>query len=853
MSIRRADNTPRNSTPSTVSSANSANNPQQTGRIGGYQASPGQRPPEKPSKPSWQVGLPQIPRIELPKIELPKIELPRICLPTLQLPRIPLPRIDLDITPPKIEPPRIDLDITLPKIKPPRIDLDITLPKITEPLRIDLPKIEPPRINLKTDSEKTELEIIHPRIVEPLRIDLPKIEPPRISLNITPPQIELPRINLNITPPKIEPPKIDLRVEMPTAREVYEMVDNIDKVLFPASFINPAAAAARDVIKGASEVVNAAAGKPLIPRNVNEAFIQDTKDFRNQIENVRNLQEEVRRLEASGAPSSEIQAAKARLAAASNQLQSSYGYTAETMPKPGQLWIDPQFVGGDLVNGGVTASKFPTNIQPITEPLSPQEFMFSPYGHPRQISVRNSDGSITSINNMQEYRALVAQNRAALGIPSNNGEPIAVHLALEGGGGLGKRYPAVFNEMYKLGIVPTSFSGTSAGAITAAFLAAGADPQQAYSIVSDPRLANLKDFNLRRPEGGAMDGKALYDFIDQKLRELTGITDRPVTFADLKAPLQIIAFRLNDTGMPQTSPEWSKPENRILVFSQETTPNMPVALAVRASASIPVAFDPVELIDPTTGRRMTVVDGGVYDNLPIGYNKNNLPTVAVNLAAQDPLSQLVSRPISGEAHPSNAKNPPPLPNHQLETGSLHQFVGTLWKTGEIFLSQNTGYREITSPPPNTFVLSVPTWDLTDPSRANTLLGFAYNDIDRGLDPQTAKVTREFFKQYLPEIGKPGASGTNLKPLPEKVSFDTNVRVGNTNYRALYYPGDHYVTFIDPRGNTELVVIGKETIEKMYLDHLVFGDLSSQLAHAYKTYPRHSESHFTSPDGHILMP
>ncbi|MCS6884883.1 MAG: patatin-like phospholipase family protein [Acidobacteriota bacterium] len=707
MSIR-IGSSPRINDASTTTATTST---KPTGQIANYQASIGQKPTEKPSKPLWKLGPIEIPRIELPKIKLPKIELPKISLPKLELPKIKLP--------------------------------DIKLPKI----------------------------------------ELPKV----------------------------------------SARDVYEIADNIDKVLFPASLISPAAAAARGVIKGASEVVNAIAGKPLIPRNVNEAFIQDTKDFRNQIENVRRLQEEVRRLEASGAPSSEIQAARARLAVASSRLQSSYGYTAETMPKPGQLWIDPQFLGKDLVDGKVTASKFPTNIKPIDKPLSPQEFMFSPYGNTRQVGVKNPDGSFTTVSNMEQYRALVAQNRAALGLPTNNGEPVAVHLALEGGGGKGKRYPAAFNEMYKLGIVPTSFSGTSAGSIMAAMLAAGADPQRADAILNDPKLGQLYDINLRRLEGGVMDGNAAYDFIDQKLRELTGIKDRPVTFADLKAPLQIVAFKLSDTGMPERSPEWSKPENRIFVFSQETTPNVPVALAVRASMAIPFAFDPVEMIDPTTGRKIQLVDGGVYDNLPVGYNKNNLPTIALNLADR------------GSLHPSdNVDKSRPLPDRQINPYNPID-AGTALYDIYIKHKNNGDYRDTTNPAPNTFALSLPTWDLTNPKRGNSLFGFKYDDVDRALDPQTAQVTRNFFKQFFTEIGKPGASGTNLKPLPAQVSFNINVRVGNTDYRASYNPGDTYVTFTDPRGNSERVYLGKKEIEKMYLDHLAFGDLSSQLASAYRDH------------------
>lgn len=655
--------------------------------------------------------------------------------------------------------------------------------------------------------------------IEIPRLELPKIELPKFKL----PKISLPKLEL----PKIELPKFKLpKIELPkiTARDIYEVADNIDKILFPASLVPaPGLQSARGIVNGVIDLVNTVAGKPLIPRNVNDAFLADTKDFRTQTANVRRLQEELQRLEAAGASPAEIQAARARLAAASNRLQSSYGYTAETMPKPGQLWIDPQFLHRDLPDGKVTAAHFPTTGTPVDRPPRAEDFMFSPYGQDRNIGIKNADGTFTTVTNPDEYRALVAENRTALGLPANNGEPVSVHLALEGGGGKGKRYPAAFNEMYKLGIVPTSFSGTSAGSIMAAMLAAGADPQRADAILNDPKLGQLYDINLRKLEGGVMDGNAAFDFIDQKLRELTGITDRPVTFADLKAPLQVVAFKLSDTGMPERSPEWSKPENRIFVFSQETTPNVPVALAVRASMAIPFAFDPVEMIDPTTGRKIQLVDGGVYDNLPVGYNKNDLPTIAMNLADK------------GSLHPKdNVDKSKPLPDRQINPYDPID-AGTALYDIYIKNKNNGDYRDTTSPAPNTFALSLPTWDLTNPKRGNDLFGFGYNEVDRILDPQTAQVTRDFFKQFFTQIGQPGASGTNLKPMPQQVSFNTTVRVGNTDYTAKYNPGDSYVTFTDPNGRSDRVYLGQKEIEKMYLDHLAFGDLSSQLSSAYRDY------------------
>ena len=58
------------------------------------------------------------------------------------------------------------------------------------------------------------------------------------------------------------------------------------------------------------------------------------------------------------------------------------------------------------------------------------------------------------------------------------------------------------------------------------------------NILKDPNLDKLKDWDLI-DGGGAFNGNYAFNYFDQKLRELTGIKDRPVTFADLKIPLQL--------------------------------------------------------------------------------------------------------------------------------------------------------------------------------------------------------------------------------------------------------------------------------------------------------------------------
>ncbi|MCY1082648.1 patatin-like phospholipase family protein [Archangium lansingense] len=320
-------------------------------------------------------------------------------------------------------------------------------------------------------------------------------------------------------------------------------------------------------------------------------------------------------------------------------------------------------------------------------------------------------------------------------------------------------------EMYELGVVPTSLSGTSAGSIAAAFAATGAGPEQIQALAKDPRLSNLYDWDLDMKDGGLLNGEQAFELFDQELRRMTGIHDRPVTFADLKVPLQLLAAKAYDSaagadGMTST-------KDRIFVFSQETTPDTPVALAVRASMAIPGVFEPVQMVDPATGRRVHLVDGGALDNLPMGYNKNGLPAIGASLYTR------------ATGHPADHRDTTkPLPSGNLDSTNV------LWNAlnGYTMLKDSASdyndYMDRTKPQANQFMLTLPTWDLTDPSKSNSTLAFGYdNKVDPVLDGQSRQVTRDFLRDFLDDLRVPGAKGTNYKAeVPQNLRFDVPVEV-----------------------------------------------------------------------------
>jgi NTE family protein len=556
---------------------------------------------------------------------------------------------------------------------------------------------------------------------------------------------------------------------------------------------------------------------PKVEDKEGKQLIAQTQPFRDTLGKVRSLATELEMLPASHPRHAEVKAALGR---AEGELTAQTGYTRATAPRPGALWLDPQFLAKELPGGKLHASHFPTRA-PVTKPPAPLEFLFGTKASPANRTLTLGEGpTARTVRTAEEYKAAVAARRAELGMPVKDGEPMGVHMSLEGGGGKGKRYAAMMAEMYELGVVPTSLSGSSAGAIGAAIAATGASPEQFAAVAKDPRLAKLYDLDLRPDDGGLLNGNAAFDFIDAKLRELTGITDRPVTFADLKVPLQIVAAKASDSAVGPDG--FKSAKDRIFVFSQETTPDTPVALAVRASMAIPAVFDPVQMVDPVTGRTMHLVDGGALDNLPIGYNKNNLPTVGVSLA---------DRASNHPQAKDNLATPKPLPTGNVDASHI------LWNAfnGYSFMKDSAStagdFKDRTAPQANQFMLSVPTWDLNDAGRENSVLGFGYDaKVDPTLDKQTRQVTRDFFRNYLDDLRVPGSRGTNVTTeVPKPLRFDVPVTVKGERFQVLYSGGDSLTT-VDAKGKRTELKLGQQKIEAMYLDHLAYGDLSGQLSH-----------------------
>lgn len=510
-----------------------------------------------------------------------------------------------------------------------------------------------------------------------------------------------------------------------------------------------------------------------------------------------------------------VKAAKEGNRAAIEKLKNKWGYTPGTLPSEGTLFVDPYIMRNGLSHGRINAALYPGTIPEGAARPPLEERLF---GNSGKITIPDGKGEMVTISSMKDYREIVKASRAeALHLIDDDGTPKEVNFAFRGEGGKGKRYGAALSELFRLGIVPASASGASSGSIAAALVACGADPETFQRVVQDKRLSELMD---GRGPGGVAKGIVAYEFFDEVFREITGIHDRPVTFADLKMPLTIIGAKYSDSAPPPGTEELSTPESRKFIFSKETTPHTPVALAVRTSISIPGLFVPVEVVDPMTGRTIALIDGGVLEDLPLNYGDKDKSTVALHA-------------LKPAGSPPEKQKKPLLsfPDGQIYGKSIlrNLYTGISMYVGGREVPRD--YQTVTNPPDNTFIVSLPVWDLENPSEKNTTLSFAYDpELDPRLDRQTTSVIDRFFAQHIQKLGVAGEKATNIGPTQKDISFEREFKAGSKTWKATY-DGGRTVHLASDDGIERFIKVKKRKIEKWLIEDAAFGNLADNLKNA----------------------
>jgi NTE family protein len=277
-----------------------------------------------------------------------------------------------------------------------------------------------------------------------------------------------------------------------------------------------------------------------------------------------------------------------------------------------------------------------------------------------------------------------------------------VDLVFEGGGVKGIGLAGAYAALEQRGFTPKSVAGTSAGAITAALVAAGYTSSELDEILLDLPFSKFQD---KGPEDripvlgrgvsvllelGIYEGTYLESWM-AGLLEAKGIT-RFGQLADEEAEDPGNRYRLKVIASDVT-------HRRMLVLPDDAghlglePDEMEIATAVRMSMSIPVFFEPVRHKNPRTGDTHVIVDGGMLSNFPVWLfdcegRDPKWPTFGLKLVEPDPKKPIGHR-IAKDAHPT-------------ERFSLLDFVKSLALTmmaahDRIYLDQATYARTIAIP------------------------------------------------------------------------------------------------------------------------------------------------------------
>jgi NTE family protein len=212
------------------------------------------------------------------------------------------------------------------------------------------------------------------------------------------------------------------------------------------------------------------------------------------------------------------------------------------------------------------------------------------------------------------------------------------NLVFQGGGVKGIAYVGAIDVLEQRGLMShvNYVAGTSAGSITAALLAMGATSQDLDRILRGTAFSSFKDGGWwilgdavrLLSQYGIYKGEAFEKWLREQISQLTeratGRAQPDVTFGQLRvlAAQKPGVFRelyTVSTNLTRQLPE---------VFSAESTPDVPVALAVRMSMSIPFFFEAVNF-----GGNF-YVDGGVSWNYPIDLFDGMVERPVIGLPAR---------------------------------------------------------------------------------------------------------------------------------------------------------------------------------------------------------------------------
>lgn len=251
-------------------------------------------------------------------------------------------------------------------------------------------------------------------------------------------------------------------------------------------------------------------------------------------------------------------------------------------------------------------------------------------------------------------------------------EALSCDLVCEGGGVKGIGLAGAWSLLYERGYRPKRIAGTSAGAITAALIAAGYTGAEVKQVLL-PETGPF-DFNRFKDKGwedripgagpvlsllfqqGIFEGRFFLEWMRGLLasKGVHTFADLPVDDEDGASCLQVIVSDLTAREMLVLPRDAAK-------LGYASPLEMEVALAVRMSMSIPLFFEPVKVLNKKTNREHLLVDGGLLSNFPVWLfdcgegQEPRWPTFGMLLVEPDPKTPLSERVPKVEREPTGLK------------------------------------------------------------------------------------------------------------------------------------------------------------------------------------------------------
>jgi len=209
-----------------------------------------------------------------------------------------------------------------------------------------------------------------------------------------------------------------------------------------------------------------------------------------------------------------------------------------------------------------------------------------------------------------------------------------VDLVISGGGVKGLAAPGAVTRLFEEGYTFPRVAGTSAGALTAAVVAAaqknGGGAETLRDVMSRldpskipdraPAIPLLGEGLALLTRSGLYQGNYIRDWLHRELKDLYVETfedlrrldphDDPAITDDQCYSLVVMATDVTHGRSLQLPWDYRKHFDR-------DPDELLVADAVRMSLSIPFYFDPCSLTNATTDEKSVIVDGGVLSNLPL--------------------------------------------------------------------------------------------------------------------------------------------------------------------------------------------------------------------------------------------